>query len=228
MTLKNWLILEKDDLDKRIRHYSGFRFILLFSAVIGFLISFLLLGFRVNSLPMRIYDQLTIQMINRINNPALLKIFSLITNLGSDFFIGMASITLVLILIKVGRKRAAAASLATILGSATFIYLFKHLFARPRPIGCWGSDCFSYPSGHSTIATYFYGLLDYLVFRFLPMSFKVYFIISSVIILVVLLVSVSRLFLQFHYLSDIFAGFFLGGAWLLVAVLLIDILYHQV
>lgn len=228
MMIKNWLILEKDDLDKKIRHYSVYRFLLLVSAIAGFLISFFMLWERTNSPKMKFYDQTVMNFISQVGNSSLVNFFGLITNLGSNYFIGLVFAVLVFILIRVRRKKAAAVSLFSILGSVGFIYLFKHLFGRPRPLGCLGNDCFSYPSGHSTIALYFYGLLDYLIFRFLPVSFKIFLLINFIIISTILLIGASRLFLQFHFLSDVFAGFFLGGAWLLVAVLLIDILYHQV
>lgn len=228
MTLKKWLSLEKEDLERQIRHYSGYRFILLISAILGFLISFFMLWERTNSEKMKFYDQGVMNFIGQVRNPTLVNLFGLITNLGSNYFIGLVFIALVFILIRVRRKRAAAVSLFSILGSAGFIWLFKHLFGRPRPFGCLGNDCYSFPSGHSTIALYFYGLLDYLIFRFLPLSFKTFLLINFIIISTILLIGVSRLFLQLHFLSDVFAGFFLGGAWLLIAILLIDILYHQV
>jgi len=228
MMIKNWLILEKDDLDKKIRHYSVYRFLLLISAIIGFFASLLLLWPKTHLSKMAIYDQTVIKLITRINNQTLINFFSVVTGLGNSYFIIAIFLILAFMLVQKRRKRAAFVSLLTLLGSYSFIHFFKHFFGRPRPFGCEGNDCFSFPSGHSTMATYFYGLLDYLVFRFFPTSLKTFSVFSFLVAFIILLISASRLFLGLHFLSDIFAGFFLGGAWLLVAVLLIDILYHQV
>lgn len=119
--------------------------------------------------------------------------------------------------------------LLTLLGSSLVNYFFREFFGRPRPFGCLktiiGLSCFSFPSGHATGAAYFYGMLDYLIFRFLPMPLKSFLKVSLGIAILVILVGLSRIFLTVHYPSDIIGGFFLGGAWLILGILLIDILY---
>lgn len=228
MTFKNWLILEKDDLDKKIRNYSGFRLLLLASAVIGLAVSFIILWQRTHSLQMQLIDQSVIDWVRFNKTPAWNQFFCQMTNLADNSVIIFFGFILFAILMTKRRKRAAMVSLASLAGSALFVYLTKHYFGRPRPVDCWRNDCFSFPSGHATMASYFYGLLTYLVFRFLPVSLKKFMLVFILSLLIIILVSFSRLFLEYHYFSDIIAGLFLGGAWLLVAILLIDILYHRV
>jgi undecaprenyl-diphosphatase len=226
MSLKTWLLLEKQDLDKRIRSYSRFRLLLLASIILGFFVSVFWLWQKTFSLKVKEFDNTVMVWISQLPITDLRKFFSLVTQLGSGFWIGAMFIILAVLLVSRKRKRAAAVVGFTLAGSAFFIFFLKDFFGRSRPFGCLPpGDCLAFPSGHATISFYFYGLLDYLIFRFLPISLKTFLIVSFFIGILILLIALSRLFLGFHYPSDLLAGFFLGGTWLLLAVFLIDILY---
>lgn len=226
MGIRNWLLFEKEDLIKRIRSYSKLRFILLLSSFFGFGVSLFWLWQKTFLLRVKTYDQATAEFLFQLKSPFLMNFFDLVSYLGSEFFVVGAFFILALILIIKRRKRAAAASLLSLGGSLFFIYFLKSVFGRLRPNGCLASgDCLSFPSGHATLSFYFYGLLLYLIFRFLPVSLKTFMFCSLIIAILVGLIALSRLYLGVHYLSDIFGGFFLGGAWLLLAVFLIDVLY---
>lgn len=226
MSLKTWLSVEKQDLDKRIRSYSRFRLTLLFSIILGFFVSVFWLWQKTFSLKIQNYDKAAILFIEQFKTLSLLNFFSWVTHLGDHFFIAICFVVLTLILIIKKRKRAALVSLLSLGGSAFFISFLKNFFGRGRPFGCLlPDDCLSFPSGHATLAFYFYGLLDYLVFRFLPVSLKSFIFVTLGLGALIALVAVSRLFLGLHYFSDILGGFFLGGSWLLLAILSIDFLY---
>jgi len=227
MKLKNWLWLEKEDLANRVFHYSKFRLLVLASAIIGFFVSIIwtwravLISQQLQSFDIFFLD-LTAAWINR----DLINFFEAITVLGSPLFIYAFFFALSFILIVQRKKRAAASALVSLSGSLVFVLLLKELFGRQRPSGCLSeTDCLSFPSGHTTLAFYFYGLLDYLVFRFIPLKVKHFLAISAFLFLLALLVSFSRVVLSVHYPSDLIGGFFLGGAWLSLTVLFIDILY---
>ncbi len=226
MKIKDWFLLEKQDLDRRIRSYPRFRLLLLLTTVFSFFVSIFWLWQKTSSLEMRNYDEGVMTLVNQIKTPALMNFFSLITQLASEFFIIVAFLILAVLLIIKKRKKAATVALFSLAGSAAFIFLLKDFFGRPRPFGCLApGDCLSFPSGHATLAFYFYGLLNYLIFRFLPVSLKTFLVISVVIAILIILIALSRLFLGFHYPSDLLAGFFLGGTWLLLAIFLIDVFY---
>jgi len=226
MKIKDWFLLEKQDLDKRIRTYPRFRILLLSATILGFFVSIFWLWQKIFSPEIKLFDEWTVNFISQFRTPFLMKYFSLITHLGSGFFIIAAFLALATLLMIRKRKRAAIAALFSLAGSAALIFFLKDFFGRPRPFGCLApDDCLSFPSGHATLAFYFYGLLDYLIFRFLPVSLKKFLIISFLIVILIILIALSRLFLGFHYSSDLLAGFFLGGSWLLLAIFLIDVLY---
>ncbi len=228
MKLKDWFKLQKEDIDSKIRSYSKFRALLIISIVFSFFVSIFWIWQKTLSPKVSIFDQTILSIIGSIRTPFLVNFFSVVTTLGNFYFVAGLFALLAIILFLNHRKRAAAVAIFSLLGSGLFILLLKELFDRQRPFGCIsGNDCLSFPSGHTTLASYTYGLLDYLIFRFLPISLKTFVFLNSIIALVVLLIAFSRVFLFVHYPSDILAGFFLGGAWLLLSILLIDILYKE-
>ena len=94
--------------------------------------------------------------------------------------------------------------------------LFKHLFARARPhfvdpIVSLAS--FSFPSGHVSGSTLFYGFVAALVIS-RSNSRKRNVAIFFAALSMVLLVAASRMYLGAHFLSDVLAAFFESLAWL--------------
>jgi undecaprenyl-diphosphatase len=223
--IKSWWRFETGDLKKRIHYYSRVRMALFLAALAGFFVSVFWLWLKSSSPQISFFDRMAMKFINCFDFPFLKSFLSLITHLGSSFFIGSAFLILALILVIKRRKRAAAVSLLSLLGSSLFIYLLKDFFDRPRPFSCLGDDCLSFPSGHTTLAFYFYGLFFYLVWRFIPLSKKQLKCFGLSIGTLIFLIALSRVFLGYHYPSDVLAGFFLGGSWLILAILLIDFLY---
>lgn len=99
----------------------------------------------------------------------------------------------------------------------------KVLFARQRPeaqvIEATG---YSFPSGHAFASTVFYGMMVYLVWR-LTKNTGARVLAAVVGPLVVILVGLSRVYLNVHFLTDVLAGWLAGGAWLVASLLLIDV-----
>lgn len=89
------------------------------------------------------------------------------------------------------------------------VYSLKYFFDTARP-----SDSFfiahggSLPSGHATISVVFFILLNYIFSRSLSNYYRRIFIFLS--FLIVVLVSISRLYLGVHWLSDVLFGVLLG------------------
>jgi len=227
MKFKKWFWLEEEDLLVRLKKYSKYRLILGFLSIFGFVVSIFWLWQKTEfSAKVKFVDDFFILQMNFLRTPLLYNLFSIITYFGSAYLIiGFFLIFSFYMIIK-RRKRIAAVSFFCLTGSFIFIMLLKGFFGRARPTGCiYPNDCYSFPSGHSTLAFYFYGLLNYLILRYKPMKTKYHILITCGLIGIVGLVALSRVALSVHFPSDIIAGFFLGCAWLSLTVLLIDILY---
>ncbi|MBB71891.1 MAG: hypothetical protein CMF50_05780 [Legionellales bacterium] len=90
----------------------------------------------------------------------------------------------------------------------------KHLIHSPRP-GSMGND--SFPSGHATFSVIFYGLWGVLVCQHLSRQWHRF--ITAVICLICLAIFVSRIYLSYHWLTDIAAGLLLASSVLSLATI---------
>ncbi len=95
--------------------------------------------------------------------------------------------------------------------------IIKNAVAYPRPLGLLLTPSgFSFPSGHTTLAVTFYGLIAVMVADHLPKYRKSVYFNTSVLII---LIGFSRLYLGAHWLTDVLAGVCLGLFWICIAVL---------
>ncbi|MHA6250199.1 phosphatase PAP2 family protein [Pontibacter sp. CAU 1760] len=98
---------------------------------------------------------------------------------------------------------------------------------RPEDVAYYAVEHFSFPSGHATTVIALYGLLAYITYRHYHQHpyREVLLWLAGILII---LVGFSRIYLGVHYLSDVLAGFLLGGLWLLVGISLVEVLaYHR-
>jgi membrane-associated phospholipid phosphatase len=83
--------------------------------------------------------------------------------------------------------------------------ILKHLVGRARP----EDASLGYPSGHSTAAATFFGLVMFLADE-LPATARA--VVRALALLMILLVGVARVMLRAHWPSDVLAGIALGLA----------------
>jgi len=91
----------------------------------------------------------------------------------------------------------------------------KHLFARARPDDpLVVLDTYSFPSGHATGSAAFYAFLSFwLLSRIRRESGVRRAGAIGFAVAMTLMVSVARMYLGVHYLTDVLAGMLLGAAW---------------
>lgn len=91
----------------------------------------------------------------------------------------------------------------------------KALVQRPRPEGfrLVEEAGFSFPSGHSMVAMAFFGLVIWLVWRYVRDRPR-RLVLSAAFALVIVMIGVSRIYLGVHYASDVLAGFCASLVWL--------------
>ncbi len=91
--------------------------------------------------------------------------------------------------------------------------LFQHLFARPRRLD-WvvkHETSFSYPSSHATIATGFYALWAFMLYKSeAPRSTRA--VAGSLLVILAIAICWSRLALGAHFVTDLLGGALLGLA----------------
>lgn len=105
---------------------------------------------------------------------------------------------------------------AALVGGEVLNFVLKAVFARPRPTF---SDplatalYYSFPSGHAMMSLIAYGMLGYFLYSRLRERWQ-RVVVSAGLIVLILLIGLSRIYLGVHYLSDVLAGFLVGGLWL--------------
>lgn len=102
----------------------------------------------------------------------------------------------------------------------TFLNQFlKFVFQRPRPeeYRLISESGYSFPSGHSMVSMAFYGLLIYIVYRYVKNVYLRYGLMVILFILI-LFIGISRIYLGVHYTSDVLGGFLLSISYLIVFI----------
>ncbi len=117
-------------------------------------------------------------------------------------------------------REAALVAFATFVGGALGFAL-KNMFAIPRPAGelIGTTDLFSFPSGHATVATLFFGSLVCVAAGRIKNQL-LRFVIVAFFVLAIVFVSLSRLYLGVHWFSDVLGGITLGVFFVSFSVLL--------
>ena len=167
-------------------------------------------------------------VLNLISDPALARsdaaISSLLQSLQSEpvtrLMVGVTMLGDTLVLfplallliaaVLAGREWRVAAAVTTTIGAAAlFVPLAKSLLHRARPIPLYGgADAFSFPSGHSTLATVILGVLALCFAHSVPP--RVRHSIFALTALIVMMIAVSRVYLLAHWPSDVLAGLLFG------------------
>lgn len=97
----------------------------------------------------------------------------------------------------------------------------KTYVARVRPDALLWLDplnTYSFPSGHATLSTAFYGFLCVMIYR--RTQGFVRWASIAILILLIFLICLSRIVLSYHYATDVLGGIFLGLFWIAVIFML--------
>ena len=158
------------------------------------------------------------QQMSMLSESPIVTFFILMTSFASTATTCLI-VLLVSILCWIIRQRYILVGLLiATLGSTIFTFLSKLLFHRTRPVDILlFEQTDSFPSGHATITVALYGFLAYMAIRF-SRSFATQVRIAAITIFFSLLIGLSRILLNEHYLSDVLGGYLVGTLWLMVAI----------
>ena len=158
-------------------------------------------------------------LVQTFRTPALTRAMVFITDLGRWQGIAAGGIALSLGLALWRRKAdIVAIVLALGFGTAAIVLIKTHVHrARPEPGNAITFESsFSFPSGHTFVATVFYGLAAFILLRAARGPARSAIFLGGVV--VVLLVGFSRVYLGVHWPSDVLASFAAGSVWLAVTI----------
>ncbi|WP_099157499.1 phosphatase PAP2 family protein [Virgibacillus ndiopensis] len=149
-----------------------------------------------------------------------IPVFAIITNIGSGYF--SLPLTGLLVMYFLLQRNCWIAGLIAfnIIGVRQFNHLLKSIFeiARPNLEHLVHAGYYSFPSGHTMNSTAFFGLLAFLLSRYIVKTKKQSIWIWSIASILILLIGLSRVYLGVHYPIDVLGGFAAGGAWLFVSI----------
>ncbi len=150
------------------------------------------------------------------------NLLKVLTNLASYKFF----VLLLFILLFIDKKWFCI-YLCLLIIDAIIIWVVKHILKRERPTikPLVKEKGYSYPSGHTTTASCFYGFLIYLVsVSSMILTLKIVLIIS--LIFLIFLIGYSRIYLGVHYFSDVIGGLLFGTCYTLIYVYFIHFLLN--
>jgi len=197
---------------------------------LGIALLALVLFLTVASLLSRIsvFDALLANELRRtISRPMLQAIFT-ITQLGNFMTLLAIVIGVALALLLRRRWLELATWLVATAGNGLLNRALKLSFERARPLYDHGlviEPSYSFPSGHASGSLAVYGMLTWLLLRWLPTSARLPLLLATTTL--ILLIGFSRVLLQVHYFSDVIAGFASSAAWLSLCIVAAERLRRQ-
>ena len=155
-------------------------------------------------------DVSVFNLMREIRNAPADELMIPITMLGDGFVLTAMMATIVGWLVWRRAWRAAIASTVIFLAGKLFAVLLKYGIQRPRPLEHYsGSEIFSFPSGHATMAAITFGILAVLASH--AMNRWSRSLVYAICGLIVITIAYSRVYLGVHWLSDVLGGVMFGG-----------------
>lgn len=163
-------------------------------------------------------DPRVTRAIRAYQNPARVRLAQTVTELGDYAFLIPATLAGAAALALRQHRVSAFLFAGSVLGGFALNSLLKIAFRRARP-DLWpaivSERTYSFPSGHATLATVFFGGIVAIVFR-LSRSYAARAAAVAGGGAIVIAVAFTRIYLGAHWLTDVLAGILLGLVWVIL------------
>lgn len=166
-------------------------------------------------------DPQVTQRVVGVRTPMLNAIAQVVTFLGSELWLAAVTVTAAGVLFICAERFRAAVVIVSMATSAASTVVIKLVVNRPRPgaleeLGAPEAS-FSFPSGHTLNSTVCYGIIALMA---LPLSTSrtARVAIGSMVGALIIAVGSSRLYLGYHWVTDVLAGWTLGLSILALAI----------
>ena len=193
---------------------------------ISFLIIYIFIAASVitEQLWVRRIDLYFIQAIQSKVTESGASVIAVLTDIGgTEAIVILTLIVTVTMFIKKMYTAALWFGLTILISPGILVHVMKPIIGRERPefLRLAAESTHSFPSGHSTASTVFYGLLG-LILILSAQKIWQKIVIAVMTFTIILFVMSSRIYLGVHFPTDVLAGFSFGAA----TVLLSFMLYH--
>jgi undecaprenyl-diphosphatase len=153
--------------------------------------------------------------VRRIHSPTKTRLALLASLLANQRVIVPGSLATIWLLVKARHRVSAVLFTGSVLGGFLLSTVLKISFRRARP-ALWPAlateETYSFPSGHATLATVFYGGLAAVAFHLSPSAWIRAGALAGAAGLVTT-ISFSRVYLGAHWTTDVVGGTLLGLTW---------------
>ncbi|HUS11875.1 MAG TPA: phosphatase PAP2 family protein [Pyrinomonadaceae bacterium] len=179
--------------------------------------------------PLTITDARLSSWLHSHHTPPITTTMSAITSLGSTA-VGTA-IAAAFGIYFIFRRRFywLTAFMSSVFGGMLLNRLLKYAFHRPRPFfddPLLAFSGYSFPSGHTMLATVLYGVVAAYFFTTTSDWWRRALIVMAAIFLIAM-VGFSRIYLGAHYLSDVLGAVAEGLAWLSLCLIVVYAVWRQ-
>jgi membrane-associated phospholipid phosphatase len=167
-------------------------------------------------------DPVTAAEVLSMRTPTITHLARAFTFLGSEVVVGGLAVVILLALLMRRQLTRATVFAVAMGGSAVLTVALKLLVARPRPGGLDRlgppDTSYSFPSGHTLNSTVFLALVVWLLWASVTYAGRVALVTASAVLAVG--VAASRVYLGYHWLTDVVASGLIALAWLSIVWLL--------
>ncbi len=176
---------------------------------------FVTLASHVKSGSTQAFDESVIRWMGAHHSPSIDATMLEITALGTGTVVMMVVAVASLFLVLTQHKYSALLLLVSTFGGIVLNGVLKLGFDRPRPsifVPEVHTVSSSFPSGHAMSAAIVYTTVAYLAARLHQRKWARWLVMAAALVLIAL-ISFSRMYLGVHYPSDVIAGVAIGLGW---------------
>jgi len=164
------------------------------------------------------FDRAVTLAVRNLQSPGLDRFFRNLTNLGDFRFLTPATLVISGILAWKHRRVSGLLYASAVVGGFLLETLMKITLRRNRP-DLWPAlvteKTFSFPSGHATMSTLFFGGAVAVVFH-LTRRRSIRIAATCIAAVMIFAVAFSRVYLGAHWTTDVVAGILLGLFWVVL------------
>lgn len=169
-------------------------------------------------------DKIVFEYLKGLRSASFDRVMIAVTGLGDAYVVMPVTLAGLLALAVFKCWRAALYLITATAGAAIFVAGVKRFIQRPRPVSIYdGLAEYSFPSGHACMSVVLYGFLAILLIQTATPAWRRVAAFAALVLIA--MISFSRIYLGAHWLSDVAAGLAFGVAW--VALLTILYLRHD-
>jgi len=162
------------------------------------------------------YDEVIMETVHRIDNPAMHNVMEAITQLGSHAAISTAAGITALAMLRKGRRQDAWTVVVSTGGAMAINTILKNVFQRQRPVERARRiklpNSHSFPSGHSLLCAATYPIVAHHLVQNRSVAMQAF--VHTITGATILSVGFSRVYFGVHFPSDVLGGFAAGLGWL--------------